>query len=214
MSSVHTVGTWFRLIAHVIIPPTVKHLLYIDTDVVIMANLEELWHEIELSPESLFHWGLDMCAGFVVMYVPRMEEIWTLAQESPIDQIAKDFHDNSDQLIYRAVDVTYPNEVNVLSDSWAISAATHWQPKYWTYEETFKGAGMLHFNGGGSNKNAYFLQEKTFLKQFRNTWGTAEYYILIPWSWAQYQAKSMIGATSEGYSIKIRFWGSDERPAS
>lgn len=58
----HTIGTFFRLLAHRVIPPSVKNLLYIDTDVVIMANLEGLWRQVEKSPDALFHWGLVMCA--------------------------------------------------------------------------------------------------------------------------------------------------------
>lgn len=70
----HTLGTFYRLIAHHFIPPSVDHLLYMDTDVVIMANLESLWQEVEMRPDALFHWGSIMCAGFVVMNVPRIEE--------------------------------------------------------------------------------------------------------------------------------------------
>jgi lipopolysaccharide biosynthesis glycosyltransferase len=56
-TSVHTIGCFFRLFANRVIPTTVKHLAYMDTDVVIMANLEELWRQVEATPDALFHWG-------------------------------------------------------------------------------------------------------------------------------------------------------------
>jgi hypothetical protein len=40
----HTIGTYFRLFAHQVLPiDTIKYVLYLDTDVVIMANLDNVW---------------------------------------------------------------------------------------------------------------------------------------------------------------------------
>lgn len=52
----HTVGTYFRLFAHWFLPSIAEQVLYMDTDVMILANLEELWHIVEAKPDSLFHW--------------------------------------------------------------------------------------------------------------------------------------------------------------
>ncbi|KAL7541196.1 hypothetical protein ACHAXR_010713 [Thalassiosira sp. AJA248-18] len=205
---VHTIGTYFRLVANRILPQTVKHVLYIDVDVVIISNLEELWREVETNPNALFHWGKGMCAGFVVMNVPRMDEIWTLAQNSPIQTIAEELDQNiNDQLIFRSVNVTYPHEVHVLSDGWDMSAAEKWQPKLqYSLERTYPNVGMLHFNGGGGKKEAYFNNKAGgFIEFFPDTWGNAKYYVTLPWAWARYQAKSLRQPDSGGYPISISF---------
>ena len=160
-TDIHTIGCFFRLMAHRIIPPTVEHLLYIDTDVVIMTNLEELWRQVETRPKALFHWGIGMCSGFVVMNVRRMDEIWTLAKGSPIKIITEEYKQSkNDQLVYMSVNVTYPNEVNVLSEGWDMTVTNHWQIKHQPYEKKYPNVGMLHFNGGGKSKGPYFSHRR------------------------------------------------------
>ena len=49
-------------------------MLYLDTDVVVMANLDELWsNEIEPHPDALFHWGGSLTSAFVVMDAVQKE---------------------------------------------------------------------------------------------------------------------------------------------
>ena len=42
----HTIGAYFRLFAHEVLLNNMKHLLYMDTDVLIMANLDDLWADV------------------------------------------------------------------------------------------------------------------------------------------------------------------------
>jgi hypothetical protein len=42
----HAIGCFFYLFANHAIPTLVKYFLYMDTNVAIMANLEELWQEV------------------------------------------------------------------------------------------------------------------------------------------------------------------------
>jgi hypothetical protein len=42
----HTIGAFFRLFANHILPSTVQKFLYLDTDAVLMANLQELWKDV------------------------------------------------------------------------------------------------------------------------------------------------------------------------
>ena len=44
-SSPHTIGAYFRLFAHKVLPKSLKHVLCMDTDVVIMANLDNFMGE-------------------------------------------------------------------------------------------------------------------------------------------------------------------------
>ena len=68
LHAVHTMGTYYRLFVERYVSKTSsKHILYMDTDVVIMANLESLWEIVERQQNVLFHWGKYMVAGFVVM---------------------------------------------------------------------------------------------------------------------------------------------------
>jgi len=197
-TKIHTIGTFFRLFAHHFVPPTVKHLLYIDTDVVIMANLEELWQQVERAPDALFHWGAGMCAGFVVMNAPRLEDIWTLAQNASMEG-------TNDQFVFQAVNVTYPQKVNILSEGWDMSVTHRWQVgriERRRYDEAYPNVGMLHINGGRESKEAYF-KENEFLEDFSDTWGIAKYYATIPWPWARYQALSLARPNSRGHLIKI-----------
>ena len=61
-----------------------------DTDVVIMANLEALWEHVESEQQNvLFHWGKNMVAGFVVMNLERMNKILPLAKNSSLVEILK-----------------------------------------------------------------------------------------------------------------------------
>lgn len=204
----HTVGTFYRLIAHHFIPPSVDHLLYMDTDVVIMANLESLWQEVEMRPDALFHWGSIMCAGFVVMNVPRIEEIWALAKSVPnMKNISKDNHkqEYNDQILFMSVNITYPNEVNILTEGWGMAVTGLWLPRFLPYNETRPNVGMLHVNGGYSSKGPYFL-ESSFMRTHKDTWGNAMYYAKLPWTWSRFQAKSTIRPGSEGHLIKIYTW--------
>ena len=66
-------------------------MLYLDTDVVVMANLDELWsNEIEPHPDALFHWGGSLTSAFVVMEPPldppRISSKGTLEGGSKLDR--------------------------------------------------------------------------------------------------------------------------------
>jgi len=43
----HTIGAYFRLFANDVLPDTVEHIVYMDTDVVVMTNLGDLWERID-----------------------------------------------------------------------------------------------------------------------------------------------------------------------
>jgi hypothetical protein len=85
---------------HKVVPSSARHLLYMDTDVVIMANLEQLWREVEVEPDALFHWRKTMCSGFVVMNIPRMDELWKLAGSANMTKAAEAYdQDSNHQLL-------------------------------------------------------------------------------------------------------------------
>ena len=169
----HTIGCFYRLMVHRIIPLFVKHVLYLDTDVVVFANEEDLWQQVESKPDALFHWGQNMCSGFVVMNLQRMGELWSLAKSvtNMTDISEERKQDVNDQLLYLALNVTYPEEVNVLPDGWDMTVASIWQKEYWPYNESRPNVGMLHFNGGSSSKHSYFRGHDFLGPGFNDTWG-------------------------------------------
>jgi hypothetical protein len=194
---------------HRIISTTVTHIVYMmDTDVVIMANLEAIWQQIETNTNSLFHWGLGRCSGFVILNVQRMSEIWRLAGASPMRNIsisATYDEDASDQLILLSVNLTYPNEVAIFEDGWDMTVTEKWEYND-ELVERFPDVGMLHFNGE-ADEDAYWTKHG-FISGFPGTWGNGNYSAILPWPWAHYhQAKVMIHPGFKGHVMNITFWG-------
>jgi hypothetical protein len=52
----HSIGAYFRIFAHNVLPESVTHTLYMDSDVVIMANLQELWR-VSIDALAIVHIG-------------------------------------------------------------------------------------------------------------------------------------------------------------
>lgn len=74
----HTIGAYFRLFAHEVLPNNVNHVLYMDTDVVIMANLDDLWEHVD--QDTTFQWGKDACDGFIVLNLHKLGTVWDMAR--------------------------------------------------------------------------------------------------------------------------------------
>eukprot|EP00574_Skeletonema_japonicum_P002978 CAMPEP_0201721722 /NCGR_PEP_ID=MMETSP0593-20130828/6330_1 /ASSEMBLY_ACC=CAM_ASM_000672 /TAXON_ID=267983 /ORGANISM="Skeletonema japonicum, Strain CCMP2506" /LENGTH=341 /DNA_ID=CAMNT_0048212585 /DNA_START=39 /DNA_END=1064 /DNA_ORIENTATION=- len=207
----HTMGAYFRLFLERFVSKTsAKHILYLDTDVVIMANLEALWGLVERQQlNALFHWGKNMCSGFVVMNLQRMNKILPLAKGSSFTDADGTMFPFRDQSILQAVNISYPNEVNILPPGWDMTVTEIWQSNNHPYDKKFPNVGMLHFNGGGSSKEAYFGgengSEHNFITEFKDTWGNGKFYATLPWEWARYQAKSLVRPGSKGHPIQFFF---------
>ena len=169
----HTVGAYFRLFGHEVLPKTVKHVIYLDTDVVVMANLAELWHSKD--EDTAFMLGSDGCDGFMILNLCKGSKIWELAASIDFPAMSREFSNQNidDQLIFRAIHRTYPTEATLLPDEWSISVANGG----WRYAkklvEVKPAVGMLHFNGGGASKDAYF--EGGFPVKFPDSWGVSRY---------------------------------------
>lgn len=164
----HTRGTYFRLYAHRVLPNNIEHVLYMDTDVVIMANLDSLWENVDRN--SAFQWGDDGCAGFLVLNVQKLDEIWDMARRCDLANISNvTGHDFNDQLIFLAVNRTFPNVVALLPGEWAISVANGAWRHAGDIVDYRPKVGMFHFNGGGSDNTEYWKGD--FVKGFADTWG-------------------------------------------
>ena len=188
MTGRHTIAPYFRWFAYQVLPETVEHVLYMDTDAVIMANLAHLWRNIDR--DATFQWGADLCAGFMVFNVKKAGSIWDLASRCDLEGIQEKFNTGiDDQLILRAVNQTFPEVVAVLPDEWAISYANGaWKHKH-DVMDFYQNVGMLHFNGQGSTKESYFNTD--LLQKRPDTWGIVWYYVKLPWAWAKFMGECM-----------------------
>ena len=136
-----------------------------------------------------------MCSRFVVVNAPRLDEVWTLTKETPMKSISKAYRNQrpNNQLLFRSVKGTHPEEVNVLADGWDMTVTNRWKPEFLPIDEKFPDIGMLHLNGGGNqNKEAYFNLSGNFYKKFPGTWGEAQQYVTTPWTWARCEARSLV----------------------
>ena len=226
----HTVGAYFRLFGHEVLPKSVKHVIYLDTDAVVMANLAEVWHSKD--EDAAFMLGSDGCDGFMILNLYKGTRIWELAAtiDVPAMREVLSNHNLGDQLIFRAIHRTYPTEATLLPDEWSISVANGAWRYAKTLVETRPAVGMFHFNGAGASKDAYF--ENGFPVKYPDTWGISRYCKFIqeetyrldrllfinfcrnclfhsftdaklPWTWALFIGQSM--REGDGVPLKIEW---------
>jgi hypothetical protein len=198
----HTIGAFFRLLVdHVVDVSVVDHILYLDTDVAVIANLEGLWKHVD--PETYFQWGATECSGFVLLNVPKIKEIWNLVSRLNITNWSRKLsHQYGDQLIFKAINHTFPNVVGILPPEWDVTVSSLWAGNL---ADRRPRVGMLHLNGDsrGEKFSAFLRGVMTSKKETkRNTWGLADYYVRMPWQWAKFQAENAI--EGEGHILEVR----------
>jgi hypothetical protein len=213
----HTIGTYYRLFAGEVLPPDVDTVVYIDTDAVILASLDDIWqrqlvNETNTSTKKLYYWGEERCAGFMILMPQTLDQVWDLYSQVPVKTLKKWLAIRGsvdDQFLLNVVERTFPEVVGRLSPEWDISAADGpWN------ENGKKGkkpylllpnrpiAGMLHFNGAYSKLPLpYFKAHKYYLKD--PLWGLAKYYVDLPWTWAQFVVESQV--KGQGYPVVVDY---------
>jgi len=196
----HTFGTYYRLFAHEVLPKSVRSALYMDTDVVIMSNINHLWRHIDA--KSLFHWGNDRCAGFIIINNSEFHKIWDYIRQIDFNHAEYiRYKGINDQDILEKVHDAFPHIVGSLPQEWTISLANG----AWKYAKNIvterPKVGMLHLNGGKGNTNAYF-DTAGMWTTFPNTWGLIYYYVSLPWTWARFMGESKI--EEKGFPLEVR----------
>lgn len=187
-TGVHTLGAYYRLFLHLILPVTVKHIIYMDTDVVVLVNLERLWKERQ---DVMFQMGASSSSGFMMFNVHRMASFWDVVQRGLLEHADWEwFSGSADQPLLR--NVHRLGHGGYLTDAWDVHlAAGAWKHRN-KLPEKVPQAGMLHFNGGGRSKQAYFNSTSGW--STRPGWTVVNYYIDMPWSWVRY----MVGNDHDG----------------
>eukprot|EP00539_Tryblionella_compressa_P003629 CAMPEP_0178739382 /NCGR_PEP_ID=MMETSP0744-20121128/4025_1 /TAXON_ID=913974 /ORGANISM="Nitzschia punctata, Strain CCMP561" /LENGTH=376 /DNA_ID=CAMNT_0020392081 /DNA_START=63 /DNA_END=1190 /DNA_ORIENTATION=- len=187
--SVHTIGAYFRLFAHEVLPKSTNHVIYMDSDVAVLVNLQEIWSYRNCS--TIFQWGKTRCSGFLMMNVPIFrEKFWNLIRKINDRYALSNSSLNyfkDDQMLLREVYDKYPDYVSILPDAWD----THFSEGVWRWnneELVLKNrpeAGVIHLNGGGGSKESAFEVHAVVTDQnFDKTWGiVSRYYATYNWAW-------------------------------
>jgi hypothetical protein len=207
MGAVHTVGTFFRLFVQDVVPSSVNHALYMDSDIVLMAPLDGLWKHVDRN--STFQWGESQCAGFIVLNVPKLDHLWHLVSNMDLHNASKELkQEKNDQLIFQAINRSHPEIVSMLPKEWDVELAKLWRGQLADHRPD--GVGFLHFNGGSKSKDNAFLPDsitndkhRLIADKHRSGWGLANYYVRMPWPYAKFIVESLNG-DSVGHQLLIR----------
>ena len=193
-----------------------QEALYMDTDVVIMANLNHLMQTagdvIEKAKRDgkgrpLWIWNYN--AGFIVMDLLKFENIWKLAATIPSNIRDDESKEKHDQWFLGKLhsSFTHLNISSIMPDEWS----THVGHGFRRFPQKLfsarkNGTGILHFTApkhfggnfmdlGGTDKWCKFSPKCNHtdiglggdMDKVRSTWGLAEYYTKLSWDWAKYQ---------------------------
>lgn len=199
----HTMGTFFRLFAYDVLPPSVEHAVYLDTDIVITTNLQELWKYRNSS--SMFQWGLDTrCAGFMLLNVRQMGiSFWELVNTTyPKDKLIPVLHKINDQQIVRNFFRRYPEQVSALPPEWN----NHKSDNFYQLNGNLllknrPKMGMLHFNGHGKGGGTVNVFEEPKRKEY----SVVHYHVHHPWQWVGYMLQSQLPPGTTGYPVSLNF---------
>eukprot|EP01082_Thalassiosira_pseudonana_P006950 g14867.t1 g14867 contig21:45234-46478(+) len=243
-------GGYFRLFVHEFIPEYITRdakseldaglhrAVYMDTDVVVMTNLNHLMHSIDESyadfadkakPDQVPTIPLMTYrenSGFLVMDIFQLEKLFQLARTCVGEGqlVAQNDIVMSDQSVIRYVDGKYPEMFDTLPDEWFMHVGHGYRrsPQNLHYEN--KRAAFLHFTG--SNTGASFFSDQGLIKfcergrgcnatdtaegghvdAFSRSWGMAEHYVKLSWTWALYQGgESRIKRGETGYKASVNF---------
>jgi len=201
----HTIGTFFRLFADYMLPDYVHHFIYLDTDVIILANLAEVWSLI--NPKAYFQWGDSQCAGFVIFKRKSLRKMWHFWATGGVMKLNQLNMQNSvsigydDQSLLRVFHNHTPEKVDALPPRWDI----HYANGLWKFTNRLvsvrEQAGMLHFNG---HSQASLLKDDR--EAVVSTWGLANFHINLPWPWAKFIIESTINkAQGDGYPLHLDY---------
>lgn len=181
----HTVGTYFRLFMNRVLPSDVKHVLYMDPDVIVTANLVNLWNNATRDDKTLFSWRRET-AGF--MMIRNTPELWELvAQINPHDLPKVAFND---QKILLLIAQEHPDRVNELPPAWGFHWAWDWRSRK-RMETNYPQLAMGHFNGGADRPGPFWMESPKTDFELYPEWSTMFlYYIRLPWTHARFIGES------------------------
>jgi len=205
-------GAFYRLFAHKVLPPTIDSVVYMDTDTVVLDNFQGLLHHL-LPPNnySLRIGRKDMSSGFLIVHPPRMPAFWKAVQTLPNAGWV------GDQALIHKVMKTFPDLVGDIPLSWTTHMSPNSYKVYTTREDRpfssvlhfsgLYGGGFFHKDGTGVAKHCKgdCLNDVQKFVNFKSTWGLADYYVNIPWTWALAHCKSRVSLGDEGHVFQVHW---------
>jgi hypothetical protein len=205
-----SMGGYYRLFAHELLPKGLGPILYMDNEVVIMTNLNELWQHAD--PKYIYQ--IRSCSGFMFMNLDIMfPQFWDLAKKIELKNL-------SDQYMLKKVKERNLN-LNLFGElppEWDTNLAHEgFQTEPHKMILNRKYVGMMHFNGIRSNSDTYFrpavfshcskskscAQNETFHELYRNSWNLVEYYVHLPWGWVKFFGQSLINKPGKGHALTV-----------
>jgi hypothetical protein len=241
------IGGYLRLLAHRIIVPfecpqnsctdfskrDLREAVYMDTDVIIIANLNHLMHTTSIvlnneaskgNPRPVFIWNDN--SGFIVVDLLQFESMWGLAASIP-DKIKNSPDEKKgDQWLLVKLCASFPDRhlAALMPKQWSTHTGHDGFRKHPQnlYSERQNGTGMLHFTApdhfggnimifGGVHKWCKFSPECNHtdespggdLEKVKSSWGLAEYYARLSWDWALYQGGLSRLQDNRGHALKL-----------
>lgn len=203
-----TLGGYYRLLAHKVIPKSVGAVMYMDTDSVVMTNLNELWKLVDRTKtiQLALKW---ICSGFMILHLEKFDQFWDGLDAQP------NITHGGDQSLVVQYARAFPENVGDLPEQWDAHLGNGFKP--FAHKMIYlrkDGVGFLHFNGFRPNWETFFTKglmqyctggcpniANAF--KFHNTWALADYYVRVTWPWVRYFGHSNTAFENDGYPLKF-----------
>lgn len=209
-----TLGGYYRLLAYKILGPlNIGPTIYMDTDVVVLANLNDLVKNFDNS--KVFQGSAkSFCSGFVVINMRIFHKFWDIVNANKPKKLI-----TSDQDIMEEVRQSFPELYGQLPSEWDRNLGNGYraEPQKILAEDT--GAGMLHYQGGSSrsvDKNYYedgfqyicdrrpnCRSSEESREMVSKSWGLGDFYTRITWKWVFHLGRSKISFGKKGFELNI-----------
>ena len=210
-----SLGGYYRLLAYKILASmNIGPTLYMDTDVIIMSNLNDLMKSIDDS--KLFQGSsTSFCSGFTIINMQKFHEFWEKVDQ--LDQVRV-----VDQDIMVDVLTKFPDTYGNLPLEWDRNMGNGYRRRPHKILNHKESAGMLHYQGGSGrtgryHDNNYFTNgfeqycdrtpacrdNQHYREQVANSWGLGDYYTRLTWKWALYFGKSNVAPDQDGFKLRV-----------
>ena len=150
------------------------------------------------------------------MQLSQFHCFWELVDRLPTIKHA------GDQSLLSAVALQFPDHVGTLPAHWDTHLGHGWRRHPHQLLTERHGTGMLHFTGprgGGTGSGlrspgffSYFCDRTTMCRHnqtardmYWQTWGLADFYARVPWTWAKHFRESAIPIDGDGNHLSITF---------
>lgn len=204
-----SLGGYYRLLAYQILPPSVKNVVYMDVDSVVMSNLNGIMPYVNTKSSLLFQWSGEWpCSGFMVLNIQKFEMFWEILSH------LTEIESGGDQRLLLHVAEHSPHLVGALPSHYDIHMGHKWRKKpHLLFHENE--VSMLHFNGVNPSffanglmqyclRTSHCSRSEEATDQFIKSWGLADYYVRLNWRWIQHFGMSTIRPNERGHALEVR----------